>query len=73
MSHWTPEELLSKRPSYWIDRVVVRRGCEREGPTRSGQIQSLSEATKRDFDWGLDLANAFGGTLDNGMFIPGVL
>ena len=61
-SHWTPEELLSKRPSYWLDRLLSEEDAEREGPTRSGLFQSLSEATKRDFDWSLGLADAFGGT-----------
>ena len=61
-SHWTPEELLSKPPSYWLDRLLSVEDAEREGPTRRGFIQSLSEATRRDFDWSLGLADAFGGT-----------
>ena len=61
-NHWTPEELLSKPPSYWLDRLLSVEDAEREGPTRRGLIQSLSEATRRDFDWSLGLADAFGGT-----------
>ena len=67
-SHWTPEELLSKRPSYWLDRLLSEEDAEREGPTRSGLFQSLSEATKRDFDWSLGLADAFGGTGQWGVY-----
>ena len=61
-SPWTPEELLSKPPSYWLDRLLSVEDAEREGPTRRGLIQSLSEATRRDFDWSLGLADTFGGT-----------
>ena len=54
---WTPEELLSKPPSYWLDILLSVESAAREGPTRSGLIQSLSEATNQDFSWGLILAN----------------
>ena len=36
--------------------------AEEEGPTRAEHIQSLSEATKHDFDGSLSLAQALGGT-----------
>ncbi len=55
---WTVEEVLEKPRSYSVDDLLSVEHAEEEGPTRAGLIQILSEATRRDFDWSLDLAKA---------------
>ena len=59
---WTAEQLLEKPPSYWVDDLLAVEHTEEEGPTRAGLIQILSEATRRDLDWSLGLAEALGET-----------
>lgn len=59
---WTVEELLEKSPDYWVDRLLSVEGTEQDGPLRTEHVQILSEATKRDIDWSLGLAEALAGT-----------
>ena len=57
----TVEELLEKSPSFWADKLLSIKGAAEDGPTRTELIQNISEATKRDFNWGIGLAAALGG------------
>ena len=59
---WTVEELLEKPPDYWVDKLLSVEGAEKDGPLRTELVQILSEATRRDFDWSLGLAETLGGT-----------
>ena len=55
------EELLGKPPSYWGDKLLSVEDADEEGPTHATLIQNLAEATRRNFDWSLRLAQALGG------------
>jgi hypothetical protein len=57
----TVEELLEKSPSFWADKLLSIKGADEDGPTRTELIQNISEATKRDFNWSIGLAESLGG------------
>ena len=57
-SPWSSEELLAKPATEWLDDLLAFQGPEWDGPGYSGIIESIAEATREDFDWGLDLAEA---------------
>ena len=57
-SPWTPEQLLENPASHWLDNLLSFQITEEEYLDHGGIRKSIEEAIKRDFDWGLDLANA---------------
>ena len=59
---WTPEELLSTPASNQLDSLLSFPATEWGEPNRRTLIDNVAEATTQDFDWGLDLADALGGT-----------
>ena len=69
-SHWTPEELLSKPPSYWLDRLLSVEDAEREGPTRRGLFKVSQKRQDVILIGALAWRTHLVG-LDNGMIIPG--
>ena len=61
-SPWSPEELLAKPVTDWLDDLLSFQGSELSGPNRIGLLQSIAAAAKTEFDWGLDLANVLSQT-----------
>ena len=59
---WTPEELLSTPASNQLDSLLSFPATEWGEPNRRTLIDNVAEATTQDFDWGLNLADALGGT-----------
>ena len=57
-SPWTVEELLLKPAEEWIEKILSFRQEEFLGPDRQGLVLNITEAAKRDFQWGLVLAEA---------------
>ncbi len=57
---WTPEELLATPAADWLDNLLSFQVREWDDPEHSGLIENVAEATRRNFDWGLDLANVLG-------------
>ncbi len=63
-SPWTVEELLSRPAPEWLDQLLSFRPDEFLGPDRHGLVFAVTEAAKRDFDWGLALAGALSASED---------
>ena len=63
-SPWTVEELLSLPAPEWLDPLLSFRPEEFLGPDRHGLVFAVTEAAKRDFDWGLALAGALAASED---------
>ena len=61
-SLWTPEELLAIRATDFLDDWLSFQNTQWEEPNRREPVDNVEEATTQDFDWGLDLADALGGT-----------
>ena len=61
-SPWTPEQLLAHPASNWLEDLLSFQVKEQDGPDHRGLIESVTEATKQNFEWGLVLANALGKT-----------
>lgn len=57
-SPWTVDELLSKPAEEWADELLSFQDTGINEPDRFGLNIAVSEAAKRDFQWGLDLADA---------------
>ena len=57
-SPWTVEELLSRSAPKWLYELLSFRPDGFLGPDRHGLVFAVTEAAKRDFDWGLALAGA---------------
>ena len=57
---WTPEELLATPAADWLDNLLSFQVREWDDPEHSGLIENVAEAARRNFDWGLDLANVLG-------------
>ena len=61
-SLWTPEELLATPAADFLDNLLSFQGTEWEEPNRRGLIDNVAEAARRNFDWGLNLADALSRT-----------
>ncbi len=57
-SPWTVGELLSKPAEEWADELLSFQDTGINEPDRLGLDIAVSDAAKRDFQWGLDLADA---------------
>ena len=57
---WMPEELLATPAANSLDELLSFQGMESDDSDRRRLIESVAEATRRDFDWGFDLADALG-------------
>ena len=57
---WTPEQLLESPASDQLDNLLSFQITEWDGPDHRELIESIAEAVRRNFDWGLDLADALG-------------
>jgi hypothetical protein len=56
----TPEQLLANPASHWLGNLLSFQITEWEDPNHRGLIENVAEAARRNFDWGLDLANVLG-------------
>ena len=63
-SPWTVEELLSRPALEWLDQLLSFTPDEFLGPDRHGLVFAVTEAARRDFDWGLALAGALAASED---------
>ena len=57
-SPWTVDELLSKSAEEWAGKLSSFQDTGIHEPDRLGLNIAVSEAAKRKFEWGLDLADA---------------
>ena len=58
VSPWSVDELLSKPPLEWIDALLsFREGPIKPIPNRAGLVNTVGEATKHKFEWGMGLAD----------------
>ena len=58
VSPWSVDELLSKPPLEWIDALLsFREGPIKPVPNRAGLVNTVGEATKHKFEWGMGLAD----------------
>ncbi len=57
-SPWAVEQLLARPASEWLDELLMFKGENFFGPDRDGLLQYLTDAIKKDFEWGQELANA---------------
>ncbi|MDE3259998.1 MAG: DUF4020 domain-containing protein [Gemmatimonadota bacterium] len=57
-SPWTAAELLSRPPEYWCEELISFRKTDVDGFDRFGLLDSVSEAARREFEWGVGLADA---------------
>ena len=61
---WTVEELLSRPANRWVDDLIAFERTDPLGAGRSGLLLTVEKAAVRQFDWGIDLAEALtAGTL----------
>lgn len=60
-SPWAVEELLERPAAAWREELLTFKQFDFLGPDRVGLLQAVTEAAKRDFDWGLALADALSG------------
>ena len=58
---WPPEELLAKPAADWLNDFLSFQSTEWEEGDHIEPINNVAEASKRNFNWGLDLADALGG------------
>ncbi len=62
LSPWTTKELLAKPASEWLQKLLsFRPRQESFRLEREGLVDTVREAAKQKFGWGLDLANALAG------------
>ena len=61
VSPWTVDQLLDRPAVQWLGELLSFRQVDFLGPDRHGLVEAVSEAAKRDFDWGLALADALSG------------
>ena len=57
-SPWSADDLLSRTGSDWLDDLLEFEGGGLLEPNREGLLAAVQEASSRDFDWGLALADA---------------
>ena len=58
-SPWTVEELLAKPAADWFDDLFSCQSTELNEFDLMGLKSNIGEAARRNFDWGLNLADAF--------------
>ena len=58
-SPWTVEELLAKPAADWFDDLLSCQSTELNEFDLMGLKSNVGEAARRNFNWGLDLADAF--------------
>ena len=56
----TPEQLLANSASHWLSDLLSFEVTEWDGPDHRELIENIAEAVRRNFNWGLDLANVLG-------------
>ena len=58
VSPWTVEELLGKSSSDWFKELLSYEGADGfRGPSRSGLLQSIGDASKKNRDWLYSFSN----------------
>ena len=57
-SPWTVEELLAKPAADWLDNLLSFQSTESNRSDLMGLRSNVRKATRRNFDWGLDLADS---------------
>ena len=57
-SPWSVEDLLDKSAANWLPELLDHLSCEVIGPDRHKLILAIEDAAKRDFTWGLELADS---------------
>ncbi len=57
-SPWSVEELVSRPGSQWLDALLRWHEQDLLGPNRKGLLCAVEEAATKQFEWGLDLADA---------------
>lgn len=55
-SPWTVDELLSKSAKELLNELLSFQTTEFLGPSREGLVAAIAEATKKNFEWGYELA-----------------
>ena len=55
---WTVEELLAKPAADWLGDLLSFQSTELNGSDFLGLRRDVAEAARRNFDWGLELADA---------------
>ena len=60
-SSWTSEELLEKPAAEWLANLLSFPSMQQDEDNHTGLRSSITEATKQDFGWSLDLADALSG------------
>jgi hypothetical protein len=55
---WTTEELLSKPAGEWLPDLLTFQGERFSGPDRHGLLNAVTDANKKQFAWGIELAKA---------------
>ena len=61
---WSREELLSRPAGESLEQLLSFRDDDPFEPSRDGLLRSVAEAARRDFKWGLALADALAGSGD---------
>ena len=57
-SPWSVDELLSRPASEWVNDMLSFVDRDPLGPNRDGLLRVVKEASTRNFEWGLALADA---------------
>ena len=57
-SPWSVEDLLEKSASKWLSELLSFQPREVIGPDRPGLMSVIEDAGKRNFTWGLELADS---------------
>lgn len=57
-SPWTVEELLAKPAADWLDDLLSFQGSRWSGPNRRELMINVAGGVKKNFDWGLDMADS---------------
>lgn len=61
-SPWTVDELLARPAVEWLPELLSFQSTASPVPDRNGLMLSIAEATKKEFDWALELATALAET-----------
>lgn len=56
-SPWSIEDFLAKSAADWLPELLTYQGEEFCGPDRHGMLGTVAEASKKNFTWGMDLAD----------------
>ena len=57
-SPWTVDELLGRSAAEWVSELLAFRQTDVNGPDPIGLLEAIREAANRNFEWGIDLADA---------------